>query len=474
MTIQELKDLVLQKIAGQGSQIDIGGALPPVLNGILDTLAATQSITQVNVTVDEGTGTPSAEASVADGVLTLNFHNLKGEKGEQGNTGSSVDYPFELVNNLTSDDATKALCAAEGVVLDGKISQLGQEVADLEAEEGALRRESTEFVIAYPVTAGGSNGRDFFVNLPKGEYVFTIDENGTGNTGTFNLYFTPSSAITGTGSDCRIGIGRGVVINSSITKVSVGDINSSITSTGEMLLKIRQLRSVLQRIENRNNVEDNFSNLLHGPFVNAGVISGALSSYKAQYRASSVDILRYSRDLLIKANSGYKFGILLYSDSGTYISDSGWKTSYSVPANTNFRISVSTMNDNTVLSPETGRANVLISTLLDEKIATSENSISVTGQGATGVQTTVQFVSKKVKFKIATPWPITNVGAGGNNVISVGYVKGGVQCDLQALTKTEMDAYFEKEFLVVFPEFSYDSTYIFIRADSGASAKVEW
>lgn len=134
MTIQELKDLVLQKIAGQGSQIDIGGALPPVLNGILDTLAATQNITQVIVTVDEGTGTPSAEASVADGALTLNFHNLKGEKGEQGNTGSSVDYPFELVNNLTTDDATKALSAAQGVVLDGKISQLGQEVDTIQED----------------------------------------------------------------------------------------------------------------------------------------------------------------------------------------------------------------------------------------------------------------------------------------------------------------------------------------------------
>ena len=128
MTIQELKDLILQKIKGQGNQVDVGGALPPVLNGILDILVATQNITQVIVTVDEGTGTPSAEASVTDGVLTLNFHNLKGEKGEQGNTGSSVDYPFELVNNLTTDDATKGLSAAQGVVLDGKISQLGQKL----------------------------------------------------------------------------------------------------------------------------------------------------------------------------------------------------------------------------------------------------------------------------------------------------------------------------------------------------------
>lgn len=51
-----------------------------------------------------------------------------GPQGPQGNTGSSVDYPYELVNNLTTDDPTKGLSAAQGKVLDGKISQLGQEV----------------------------------------------------------------------------------------------------------------------------------------------------------------------------------------------------------------------------------------------------------------------------------------------------------------------------------------------------------
>lgn len=47
----------------------------------------------------------------------------KGDKGDQGNTGSSVEYPFELVNNLTTDDATKAATAAMAKALqDGKAS----------------------------------------------------------------------------------------------------------------------------------------------------------------------------------------------------------------------------------------------------------------------------------------------------------------------------------------------------------------
>lgn len=42
------------------------------------------------------------------------IQGIQGPQGPQGNPGSSVDYPFELVNNLTTDDATKGLSAAMG------------------------------------------------------------------------------------------------------------------------------------------------------------------------------------------------------------------------------------------------------------------------------------------------------------------------------------------------------------------------
>jgi len=58
----------------------------------------------------------------------------QGLQGPQGNTGSSVDYPYELVNNLTTDDATKGLSAAQGVVLEGEISQLGQYITPIAKE----------------------------------------------------------------------------------------------------------------------------------------------------------------------------------------------------------------------------------------------------------------------------------------------------------------------------------------------------
>lgn len=40
MEIQEMRDLIAKKIAGQGTMVDVGGSLPAILNGILDKIAA--------------------------------------------------------------------------------------------------------------------------------------------------------------------------------------------------------------------------------------------------------------------------------------------------------------------------------------------------------------------------------------------------------------------------------------------------
>lgn len=86
-------------------------------------------VTSVVVTVDNTSGNPQCTASLNAGVITLAFTGLK---GAQGDTGSSVDYPFTLVNNLTTNDATQALTAAMGVQLESEITQLEAEVDVLE------------------------------------------------------------------------------------------------------------------------------------------------------------------------------------------------------------------------------------------------------------------------------------------------------------------------------------------------------
>lgn len=135
-------------------------------------------ISNVTVSVDNNTGTPSATGTISNGTLSLSFSNLKGQtgaqgpQGPQGNTGSSVDYPYELVNNLTTDDATKGLSAAQGVVLEGEISQLGQEVNQLDAVLSPTESITTEsasyfnqiggIVYATGARGGSSNFTNYF------------------------------------------------------------------------------------------------------------------------------------------------------------------------------------------------------------------------------------------------------------------------------------------------------------------------
>ena len=82
-------------------------------------------VTSVVASVDTNTGVPSVDVALNSGVLTLTFHNLK---GVQGNTGSSVDYPFVLVNNLTDGGVDKGLTAEMG-------KYLGQSLFGVEEEE---------------------------------------------------------------------------------------------------------------------------------------------------------------------------------------------------------------------------------------------------------------------------------------------------------------------------------------------------
>lgn len=49
MTTEEIKNLIDQKIAGQGSMVDVGGALPVILKEIVDKIAqASNPIVEVS------------------------------------------------------------------------------------------------------------------------------------------------------------------------------------------------------------------------------------------------------------------------------------------------------------------------------------------------------------------------------------------------------------------------------------------
>lgn len=113
---------------GQPAGASMGGTPEaPVLNLSIPRglVGATPNFTVGTVTTG-GPGTPVVVTIT--GTPEAPVLNVQIPQGAQGNTGSSVAYPFELVNNLTTNDATKALSAAQGVVLDGKVTQLEAEV----------------------------------------------------------------------------------------------------------------------------------------------------------------------------------------------------------------------------------------------------------------------------------------------------------------------------------------------------------
>ena len=90
-------------------------------------------VTSVIATVDNTSGTPQCAVSLNGQQLTLAFTGLK---GAQGDTGVSADYPITIVNNLTTNDPTSALSAAQGVVLAGQVSQLDLKLYDSETLDG--------------------------------------------------------------------------------------------------------------------------------------------------------------------------------------------------------------------------------------------------------------------------------------------------------------------------------------------------
>lgn len=88
------------------------------------------AITSVQVTVDDNTGEPSCTGSVADGVLKLDFKNLKGEagasgpKGDKGDTGAQGPAGADgtsftkcvAVPDVGGEDATAAIATVNALL----------------------------------------------------------------------------------------------------------------------------------------------------------------------------------------------------------------------------------------------------------------------------------------------------------------------------------------------------------------------
>lgn len=132
-------------------------------------------VTSAVVNVDNTSGTPSATATVQDGVLTI---NISGIKGEQGNPGSSQDYPFELENSFNGG-VNKALTAEAGKLLFEGQSILGVVVKneDFILHNGYLAATSVE------TTANVTSGNNLRYSDPmavRAGDIVVVKSQGTG------------------------------------------------------------------------------------------------------------------------------------------------------------------------------------------------------------------------------------------------------------------------------------------------------
>lgn len=83
-----------------------------------------------------------------------------------------------------------------------------------------------------------------------------------------------------------------------------------------------------------------FVNWVHG-----GVTSGVVVPTMIN-RIATDNVLMFNRDVILSIGGGYRMGIHLLDEAGTFLKDSGWKTSeYYVPKNTPFRIVITQVDE---------------------------------------------------------------------------------------------------------------------------------
>lgn len=124
MTKQEIKDLVAAKIAGQGSMVDVGGALADILNAIADAAfaAATGEPAHVFDSLESAQNLTEEQFLAATGGVT--FEQLKAATHIK-NSGSvltrlsvsvsTIVFGYEFTNSLEIADAIEISIASDGL-----------------------------------------------------------------------------------------------------------------------------------------------------------------------------------------------------------------------------------------------------------------------------------------------------------------------------------------------------------------------
>lgn len=243
-----------------------------------------------------------------------------------------------------------------------------------------------------------------------------------------------------------------------------------VTTIGTLILSVKPLKKTPEIIT----LSLNTMAMLPWSFFNGETLIPSFTPkqdhYKVESRISTLEKYSYNEDVTIKVASGYRYYLYYFNSAGTYTSANGWNTGETtIKAGQLFGLQISTIADNAYVSPDIIESAITIS----KADVSSVQKFTIAGAGSTGKKVLLP-LGKLAKFVIKNPWPVTNVGVGGNNVLSVGYNIGSTTIDMQAFALTEIQRDgFPKEFFVKTPDFPVDSFQLFIRCDSGSNAEVE-
>lgn len=134
------------------------------------------------------------------------------------------------------------------------------------------------------------------------------------------------------------------------TYVSIHAFNggSSINplTCGVKIYNVNPLKVSVDSIGKSNNALIVGNNVFDASaFSNGGLSNGAFVSQ--MYNVSCYDtLLSFDYPITIKAKTGFKFGVHTFVN-GTFSADSGWQTTYSIPANTTFKVVIARASENT-------------------------------------------------------------------------------------------------------------------------------
>lgn len=287
-----------QELASVNIGITIGGNISISENGTWIVDNEDTGIKAVGTGIEKMTYTPSQEDG---GTNILQIKLTDGtqfsfpiKNGNQGNSGIVIPdletFLAELVNNLTTDDGTKALSAAQGVVLNNKISQLGQKVDGLIYDISDITGDS------YPTLSAAL--ADVPISIRNGGVTVKFINSSTSKYEQWRLMDTQFSTDVSLwqGVDDVPTTGSSNLVKSGGVKESLDSLNFKVLKKETQVLSNLEIRTVKDNLDIKQSVDNIDDTEENGFFITD--FNGKIIFKVSVDSIDAVDLGSNSRDII--------------------------------------------------------------------------------------------------------------------------------------------------------------------------------